>query len=231
VNVAIGIVAHNDRFDMAYQLGRQVDTHVTSFDSGDLGAFGNHLQVWTALSETCTGADWFVVLEDDAQPVDGFHTQLALALDTAPTPVVSLYLGRSRPADIQQPLRELIHAGIDSNWILCQRMLHAVGIAVRADLVPDMISTLMKPPCVFAPIDQAIGMWARRRENIRYVSHCWPSLVDHADTGSVIAEHEDGQPRGPLIPTASGIPILERRVAWKVGTRQRWDSSVTLLGA
>lgn len=229
MNYAIGIVAHNDRFDMAYRLSRQTDAQIVCFDSGELGAFGNHLQVWKALSETCTGADWLIVLEDDAQPVDTFHAQLRLALDAAPTPVVSLYLGRSRPADVQRPLRELIHAGLDSPWILAPRMLHAVAIAIRADLVPHMTDTLMQAPYVFAPIDQAIGMWTRAHTAQQQVSYAWPSLVDHADTGSVILQHEDGQPRGPIIPTDTGIPVLERRVAWKVGTRADWSGPAAWL--
>lgn len=223
MSYAIGIVAHNDRFDMAYQLSRQVDADIISFDNGDLGAFGNHIQTWTQLRETCGAAQWLVVLEDDAQPVPCFASQLDAALDAAPGPVLSLYLGRTRPPQVQRPLRALIHAGLDTCWVQHDEMLHGVAIAIRADLVDSMLETIVQSPYVFEAIDTAIGMWAGTTH------YAWPSLVDHADTATVIDIHPDGQPRGPIIPTDTGIPVLARRVAWKVGQRTTWDSTTTVL--
>lgn len=222
MSYALGIVAHTSRLDMALDLWNEVAANLISLDGGQRGCFGNHLNAWDMLNNR--SGDWKVLLEDDAVPVPGFRKQLDMLLNAAPTsvPAVSLYLGRTRPVGIQPAIRQCIVSGLKVCWILHHEMLHAVGIAIRSELVKDMIATITQPPSVFKPIDEAIGAWAATRGGVAY---CWPSIVDHADVDTVIEEHHDGQPRGPVIETPSGVPILARRVAWQTGTRARWDSS------
>lgn len=163
--------------------------------------------MWEALAHRTS--DWIVVLEDDAIPVPDFRAQLAQALTAAPTPVVSLYLGRKRPPQWQQRVSAALRRTFadDACWITANHMLHAVAIAVRADLVPSLLAHRTR-----LPWDEHFTTWAQRHG----VSYTVPSLVDHADTGTLIA-HRDGEPR----PCG--------RVAWLCGRRTAWtDKAVTM---
>lgn len=204
----IGVVAHASRAPAAKALAREVGATFVSIDTGGiLGCDGNHNLVQRHLAGL--PGDWSVVLEDDAVPVDGFGDQLVAALEVAPTAVVSLYLGRQRPPQYQRRIE--IATGLadkmGAHWLTSSRMLHAVGYAVRSDVLPallDFDSGL--------PADEHIGVWASGHLGAGAVSYCWPSLVDHADWPSVTA-HPDGQVR------------LPGRRAWRVGSRDVWSAS------
>ena len=202
---ALGIVAHRDRLATAEKLAALTEADYMSVDEGNLGAGTNHRIVWRALLDA--GATWSVVLEDDAVPVDGFREQLAQALAVAPAPIVSAYLGRQRPPQHQPRIASATEQADaqGASFILADHVLHAVALAIRTELVADMLANLR-----VMPIDQAIGVWARKRHH--RVAYTWPSLVDHADTPTLI-NHPDGKDRPP------------GRVAWGVGTRQSWLSA------
>lgn len=205
MRVGIGIVAHHARLQMAERLSRSIKADVISIDPGTIGAGSNHRRVWAELSTYDT--DWSVVLEDDALPVPDFRDQLTAALAAAPTAIVSGYLGQLRPPRVQPQISEVIARAYStgSHWITANDLFHAVGVAVRTELLDDMLTRLRAD----MPIDQAIGNWARKRGH--EIAYCWPSLVDHADTETLI-QHPDGHPRTP------------GRVAWKTGTRPHWSS-------
>jgi GR25 family glycosyltransferase involved in LPS biosynthesis len=212
---ALGIVAHESRITQAKELFDEVRADVMYIDGGTqpLGCGKNHERVWQSLTDH--HADWLVTLEDDAVPCPNFRDQLAQALAVSPAPFVSLYLGKGFPRHWQQRFGEIIEAAsehtcwaITSGW-----MLHAVGIAVRADLVPGMLKHLER--AIGVPVDQAIGQHARNTGH--KVSYTLPSLVDHAD-GETIHAHQDGQPREP------------GRKAWRMGTRPQWNSKTIEMG-
>lgn len=181
-----------------------------SIDSnGLMGCEENHRTVLRHL--TALPSTFSVVLEDDAVPVDGFRTQLDQALIMAPTPLVSLYLGRLRPPWAQPGIRTAIEQAGDADWIIGSHLLHAVGYAIRSELLPSLLNY---PPTPL-PIDQHITRWAQSYGH--QIAYCWPSLVDHADTPTVIDQHPDGQPRTP------------GRVAWKTSPHPNWSTrSVTM---
>jgi len=187
-----------------------------SMDDGTLGCNANHKQVWRWLAET--DSEWSVVLEDDALPAGfgQFRTHLAKALTAAPTPLVSLYRGHNvnNPAYETAGMnasRAADHAG--AHWITSDLLLHAVAVAIRTDLIPDMLTHLGMLPPQFA-IDEAISHWARAA-GIK-AAYTWPSLVDHADTYTLF-RHPDKLPRP------------KGRVAYEVGTRSHWDSEAVTL--
>lgn len=198
--IRVGVVAHTSRVAEAKALTRMVGADFVSVDNGILGGDANHVAVQRHLAGL--GGDWSVVLEDDAVVVPGFREQLASALEVAPGPVVSLYLGRLRPPQYQRRLG-LMTAHADKAgacWLSAPHMLHAVGYAIRRDVLPS----LLEFDCD-SPADERIGLW-RGGEPVFY---CWPSLVDHADLPTVTA-HPDGQVRCP------------GRVAWRAGVRDVW---------
>lgn len=204
----IAVVAHRDRRPAAIALVDKVEALGANFDDGTLGCEGNHRKVWDWHS-TAASYDWSVVLEDDAQPIDGFRDQLTAALAVAPAPIVSLYLGRVRPLGawqgrIRLATTEASHRG--ASWILSNHCLHAVAIAMRTELIADMLDWTEGCGLV---ADDAITAWAQHAGHD--IAYTWPSLVNHHD-GPTITDHADGKKRKP------------GRVAWAVGSRRRWNS-------
>lgn len=228
--IAIGIVGHIRRMRMIEQLKATLGPHCVSIDDGTRGVFLSHHRVWSEL--TFSGAEWCVVLEDDAVPVPALRQQLQAALDVTPSPVVSLYLGRDRPRFIQPAIRGVVDSGVDTCWLTTQHMLHAVGIAMHRSVIAPMLThTREVPGAALLPIDRAIGHWVKYGDDVDTVAYSWPSLVDHANQGSVIDVHPDGEPRGPVLYLDEGqaMPALSNRVAWRVGQRAQWDSSSHVL--
>lgn len=208
----IGIVAHVDRLTEAEALADDTEAIVMMVDDGTLGCEGNHIRTWRRLADANT--PWAAVLEDDALPVRGFGAQLDGVLANAPTPIVSLYLGRSRPPMWQPWIRQCtINADrLDACYIPGPRLLHCVGVAIRTHLVTDMADTAERLDHL--PIDEAITAWAN---NARHgVAYCWPSIVDHND-GPTLVAHRDGQQR------------TDPRVAWSCGARSSWRTSTLTL--
>lgn len=202
----IAIVAHTNRAAMAEQLAVTVNAERISWDDGTLGCDLNHRHAWK--HHAGTTSDWAVVLEDDAIPVHGFLAQLDPALAVAPAPIVSLYLGTSRPPNWQGPIRATLRdiRRTDAAWITTTSLLHAVAVAIRRPLLPSLLQWL---PDIPKPIDEAITTWAKGHGHT--VAYTWPSLIDHAD-GPTLFAHPDKKLRE------------RRRIAHHAAPRRAWNS-------
>ena len=197
---------------MADALAEQVNAHVLSFDDGTLG-FRNHTKVWAqcALENT----DWCLVLEDDAVPVQHFTAQMRAAFENAPTPVVSLYLGSdNRTTATTFDVVAKAEAN-DTSWILHNKLLHAVAVAIRTPLVANMLEYVERKR--YLPIDDAISGWRARNLLKQPIAYTAPSLCDHRDTPTVIEQHRDRRPRN-----------YARKAIW-VGTRTHWNTDTVTL--
>jgi GR25 family glycosyltransferase involved in LPS biosynthesis len=215
MNIHIAIVAHKNRSEMAEKLATEVEANHVCLDNGTRGSGKNHRAAWewhTAHRE----ADWAVVLEDDAIPCKDFRSQLTAALEHAPTRVVSLYLGKGNPEGWQDTLSNAVVRADKAKacWIVDRHLMHAVGLAVDRRTIP-MMTVAIDQCMVYATngkgdfaADEAIGRYVYN--NQIDVAYSVPSLVDHAD-GPPLIEHKS--PRQP------------GRVAWKFGTRRKWDDS------
>lgn len=207
----IGIVAHIHRTGTAELLAITTAASHISYDDGTLGAEGNHQQVWQHHADNPVG-EWAVTLEDDAQPVPGFLAQLDRALEVAPTPIVSLYLGIDGRTYWQPRIEQAITTAraTDASWITTNgRLLHAVGVAIRTPLLPSLLEWLTNSNHA---IDIAISAWAQT--NNHTVGYTWPSLINHADMPS-IAKHHDSMPRN------------RPRIAWHTDQRAHWTRRAT----
>jgi len=101
--------------------------------------------------------------------------------------------------------------GRDEDWIVSPGdVLHAVALCVRRDLVENMLYTIDR---FYKPIDEAIGVWCRRKGY--RVAYSNPSLFNHRDDGS-LTTHLDGPRELP-------------RQAWSWGIRPRWCPNYTNL--
>lgn len=200
----IGIVAHTSRLSYAKTLSRAVKSDFLSVDDGTLRADDNHEHVQHHLAGL--PSTWSVILEDDAEPVDDFRDQLTHALPLSPSPIVSLYLGKKRPPHWQLRIERALKEAktVDASWIVSTRLLHAVGYAIRTELLPSLLGHVTA-----RPVDEHISDWAMQYGHT--VAYTIGSLVDHADIPTIV-EHPDGQPRRP------------GRKAWTVGGRDIWTS-------
>lgn len=183
----IGVVAHLDRVEMAHNLSEDVGARLVNVDDGELGCSGNHGFVQARL---VAERGWSVVLEDDAVPCNGFDDDLLTVLEIVGSGslgedvgIVSLYLGTGYPQNYQRRVIDAVAA--DTSFILCPRLLHAVGYAIAPDIKGGLATWMArnKRGPGMAP-DEAMSVWAARH-GIR-VAYTNPSLVDHRDTATVI---------------------------------------------
>lgn len=202
--ISYAVVAHQTRLTEAAQLAHTLGAVIT-LDDGSIGANRNHLRAWDITATL--DSDWAAVLEDDAQPVDEFAEQAEQALSSAPEPVVSFYLGQTRPRRWQERIAPAIATAEDrqAHWLTTTHVLHAVAVAIRVELREDWLDFAATSPL---PIDERLTAWCLTRDH--KVAYTWPSLVDHAD-GPTLVHHTsiNGPPPGP-------------RRAWRTGTRPNW---------
>jgi GR25 family glycosyltransferase involved in LPS biosynthesis len=213
VNHQIGIVAHTKRAEQAHELMETVGAAYMSIDDGTLGCELHHRKVWMWHVDN-THTEWAINLEDDAVPVENFREQVQQALAVSPAPIVSLYLGKHHipTLDWEQRKQQAIANIGDAHWLITNQLLHAVAVAIRTDILPDIISHAAQLGDFF-PNDEAISHWAANNSRVAYT---WPSLVNHADQPTLFVHH-DKLPRPP------------GRIAYHTGTRPHWtDKAVTM---
>jgi len=208
--ISYAVVGHVDRIlaatDLAHTLGA-----VVTLDDGSKGAAANHLEAWRLTAGLA--ALWAAVLEDDAQPVPGFLEQAEQALQVAPEPIVSLYLGRTRPKRWQERIAPAVATAdrTGAHWLTTTHVLHAVAVAMHTGLREDWLdfahgSTL--------PPDERLTAWCIARGH--RVAYAWPSLCNHADGPTLVRHTNTAGAHGP-------------RKAWRTGTRDTWtDKAVTM---
>lgn len=201
----IGVVAHTSRAEAAHELFDTVEADFLSMDDGQLGCDGNHDRVhrWLASQPSV----WSVVLEDDAVPVADFRVQLKACLEHSPEPLVSLYLGQSRPPQFQAAIGRAVDVAQreGADWVCADRLYHGVGYAVRTSLLAGLVGWTMG-----LPVDERISEFVSASG--LSVAYAYPSLVDHADWPTVIPVHNDGQAR----------PAGRR--AWSAALHTGWSS-------
>lgn len=204
--ISIAVCAHHHRTPQAEHLTSLLDATLV-LDTGIYGDAANHDRAWAATLNT--EAEWSLVIEDDAEPIDNFKAEAEAALRSAPTDVVSLYCGTSRPPQIQR--RISLALARNTHWLTTDRPWWGVAIAIRQPLVQAMLDDMHTDD----PSDQRIGAWCRTHQHRVAISN--PSLVDHNDGPSVIHTRADGQPRH------------QPRKAWNVGTHPTWTNTTTHL--
>ncbi|OPJ96476.1 hypothetical protein [Serratia marcescens] len=186
------VVGHHSRRTQAAALARSLQAHLL-IDEGDNGANWNHRRAleWAA-AQLCR----VVVVEDDAEPVPNFLTQVEEWLQRYPDSLVSFYLGTGRPPQYQMQIAErlIVADKTRADFITLPRLIHGVCYSVPRQQIERVLNRWdARKPADYAVGDAYAG-------NVIYP--CW-SLVDHAD-GDPVESHPDGSPR------------TERRRAWRI---------------
>jgi GR25 family glycosyltransferase involved in LPS biosynthesis len=205
-SISIGIISDTRRKDMGVKLSDLVDADFLSVDDGSLGCTQNHARAWR--QHSTKPADWNLNLEDDAVPVENFRDQLDKALEAAPTPIVSLYLGGGYIGDNMTGALLDDARAIGAHWAVTKGgILHAVALAVRQEILASMIEYLGART---RAVDSTLSTWALN--NSYEVGYSIPSLVDHADEKSLVTKYR----RSP-------------RRAFMTGRRDEWCSKLILM--
>ena len=191
--ISCAVVAHPSRTVDALALLAALDEvgwTYCSMDNDQVGAVANHRRAWASHDLT---ADWCLTVEDDAILCQDFAARLPIALDQAPTDIVSLYAGTNYPAILANVLGDRVLSAAEDGWpyVTDPYLNHAVAVAIRAPLVPAMIADTEQYPDV--PIDTAISGWCLTTG--RTITYTVPSLVQHADGPTLLDDHGDGHPR------------------------------------
>lgn len=207
--ISWAVVGHEQRLLEATALASSIGG-VLALDDGTLGAGANHVHAW----ELTTARDsvWAAVLEDDAQPVRGFLAQAEQALTVAPEPIVSFYLGKTRPIRWNKERIPPAIATADrdgTHWLTTTHVLHAVALAMHTDLREDWLDWAHSSTL---PPDERMAAWCIARDH--HVAYSWPSLVNHADGPTLVKHQSTGNTTTP-------------RKAWRTGTRHTWTPAAT----
>lgn len=189
MKVAVAIMAHRQREEWAELLAERVGCSVV-YDEDESTASGDAERRWRTgyrawHSLVSSGADWGVVLQDDALVCDEFVPTLQTALLHVPNmSVVSLYSSyKDHMPQIQKAALEAKEA--DKSWFFLRSLAFGVGIAAPLKTVPRMLLWTNHPKMAGTNYDYRIGVYYRDRLHYRAI-HPIPSLVQHRDQGTLV---------------------------------------------
>ncbi|QGF20271.1 glycosyltransferase [Gordonia phage Sixama] len=187
------VVGDTSRVTDAVSLAEDLGASLALDKDRRWGPGTNHIRAWVlGNTEIC---DWVVVVEDDAILCTDFLLHAEKALQDAPTPLVSFYLGTNYPSHLAHRAKEVVeHAEkYHLEWVKLNTLNHAVCVAIRQNYVDDMLNFVTRRRS--RPIDENITEWAQ----IRRIQASYPtlSLVDHRDEEPVIRQNQrsDATPR------------------------------------
>ncbi|GMA26184.1 hypothetical protein GCM10025864_39430 [Luteimicrobium album] len=190
MSLAIGIVAHPDRLEMAWGLAKAVDAELLQFDHDLRGEQANHQAALDRL--LFTDADWLLLLEDDAIPCIDFRARVSTWLEGVDG-IASLYLGTGRWAAtvprLHEPVVSRLVAEADAahaDRITSDALWHAVAVAVPLHHARSLHQGITR---THAPTDQAVSMWCKRHGVS--VTYAHPSFVDHRDERAAVGHQAD----------------------------------------
>lgn len=189
MKVSASIMAHPDRGAEVDTLRRSLGTShgVTPVAWDDEGPpSGNGDRVWRTARRgwelADPGADWHVLMQDDAKPCADFLTGLERALTFVPQEaVVSPYLGTGRNVPIRWEAMARAADTAGAHWVRSSKLMWGVCIVLPVALIPEMIRYADRRHGV--PDDMRVAGWAEKTG--RPVWYPWPSLIDHLSIPSL----------------------------------------------
>ena len=135
VRISFAVVNHPDRKewgrDLAAELLKVGPTEV-AYDERLEGAEANHIR---ALAAAAPGAEWHMVVEDDAVLSSRFGELLPEALEAYPDHIVSAYTGQLFPRHRQDDFIRAASMGVD---LVADYVAHGVANAYPADIIEPL---------------------------------------------------------------------------------------------
>lgn len=188
-------MAHPSRADQAQHLSELLEAEIV-WDRG-LGENDTGDRAWQHLAEH-SDDEWLTVIQDDTQPIPDFLTHYQQGLHNRPNgaEAFSWYLGTSRPPSWQNRIIEAIEQAEGAAWLVSPQLLHGVAVTLHRSHVPPMLEAVKANRKTY---DYRIGDYLKRHKVT--VHYPISSLVDHADTGSLV-----GHDKGPRKAHHLGAP-------------------------
>lgn len=198
------------------KLLERVPTAIVMADPERRGAWWNAERCWVA--GAASGAEWTIVLNDDALPCEGFAEIAEKALAARqPRDPVCFYAARPEAVDV---LAEHTH------WYTTHDDLVGVGCALHRGVIWRFRDWLSCHPAVSDFSDDGrINLWAMATGRLIYTTV--PSLVDHQlPAESMVGSQVDGS-AGARQATVPATPNMDR-IDWsgpaKHLGRSRWSN-------
>lgn len=186
------VVGHHTRSYAAVRLANSIGAHLL-IDDESRGANWNHRRAieWAAQQDFRV-----VIVEDDAQPVEGFRLLVSGWIERFPDDFLSFYLGTGRPPQYQPVIAQRMIEADRHRWdcITLPRLIHGVCYSPPQAAIAGILARWNSSK----PADYAVG----DAYGASVIYPCY-SLVDHAD-GVAVEVHADGEGRE------------ERRRAWRL---------------
>lgn len=153
------------------------------------------------------GADFHMVIQDDALVCDDLIVGLEKALDQLPDGgLMSPYTGRGRPnqGSVKRAVSEADRFGY--SWLATWSLNWGVAIVVPTATIGDMLTWCSQPARVAANYDQRIGIYYRDILGWR-TWYTNPSLVEHRDSDSLIGHGRGGDRVAHRFHTGSALDV------------------------
>lgn len=163
------VIGHHSRQADADTLATHLNARLF-LDAGEHGARWNHER---ALRWGQTLDGHLLVVEDDAQPIEGFIEQVTHWVQSNPTDLISYYLGTGYPPTYQPRILQLLATAADRIYL--PTLIHAVAYSIPCHMIPAVGP---------GKADTALGK-AWRQATGQPIIYTVPSLADHRDTSSI----------------------------------------------
>lgn len=207
MRLSASIMAHPDRSALVTDLQGRLDRDVPVYWDPEGKPSGNADRGWRVAAGAWAlrdpGADWHLLLQDDALPCLDLLAGLERALEGVPDDAIVMpYLGQggahgARWARVGQAADQT-----GARWIITDRVHWGVAIAVPTWLVPELIERANR--MTGTTDDMRVSGWAKSRH--ADVWYTWPSLVDHRPVPS-ITKHRAADRRAVRHHEASALTI------------------------
>lgn len=180
MKISAAIMAHPERSAEVAELQDELDRPVMVHWDREGPPSGNGDRVWrqarAAWLMADPGADWHVLIQDDALVSRHFLAGLERALEHVPNDaVVSPYLGMGRNV----PRRwEAMAQNADlrgARWIVSGRVMWGVCLVLPVMKIQQVVDWCDRKAGM--PDDMRVSAWATRHQIDTW--YPWPSLVDH----------------------------------------------------
>lgn len=189
MKVSASIMSHPDRAPMLADLKSALDRDVPVYLDPEGAPSGAGDRVWRVARQAWgmfdPGAEYHVLIQDDALPCADFLAGMERALDHSPdgVPVVP-YLGQGRNVPRRWGGMAERADAVGASWVRSYVLMWGVCIAVPTRFIPDMITWCDRKAGM--PDDMRVGRWFQRQQID--VLYTWPSLIDHKG-GTSLTKH------------------------------------------